>query len=122
MTSFEKTMSFITIIVGVAFTFLFLTSELNHVLSAKMPEMAAGGRSILWAVFGFVFLLRGLRQSRRWLRYLGLALLSIVVVKVFLIDLEKLEAIYRVVSFLVFGILLMASAFVYLKFWHTKSE
>lgn len=110
------------VIIGMLITFIFTTYELNHILVAKMPQMAAGGRSLLWAIYGFSFLFYGLKKSYTWLRCLGLLLLAVVVGKVFLMDLNHLEAIYRVISFLVFGILLIASAFIYFKFWHNKEE
>ena len=92
------------------------------IIKHKLPGLSGGGISVLWALFAFVMVFRGITKSVRGLRYLGLALFAIVVCKVFLFDLSHLEAIYRVVAFFVFGVLLMGAAFVYLKFWHNKEE
>ena len=58
----------------------------------------------------------------RVLRYIGLALFAVVVVKVFFYDIGNLDAVYRVMAFLAFGILLLGAAFVYFKFWHSKEK
>jgi uncharacterized membrane protein len=49
-------------------------------------------------------------------RYLGLGLFAIVVWKVFFLDLSQLDQIYRIVAFLLLGILVLAGSFVYLKY------
>ena len=77
---------------------------------------------VLWSIFAFVLVFNGLRKSNRNLRYIGLALFTVVVFKVFLWDMRQLDAIYRVCAFLVFGVLLMCAAFIYLKFWRGKTE
>ena len=43
----------------------------------------------------------------------GLGLLALTVAKVFVVDLAKLESIWRVASFLALGLLLLAGAFAY---------
>jgi uncharacterized membrane protein len=52
-------------------------------------------------------------RGERRLRIGGLVLLGIAVVKVFLYDLAALESIYRVVSFIALGLLLLVGAFAY---------
>ena len=102
--------------------FIHSTREWGMIIKHKLPGLSGGGISVLWAIFAFVMVFRGITKSLRSLRYIGLALFAIVVCKVFLIDMGHLEAIYRVVAFFVFGVLLMGAAFVYLKYWHNKEE
>ena len=47
---------------------------------------------------------------------------KLVVVKVFIFDMGHLQAIYRVLAFFLFGLLLMFAAFIYLKFWADSPE
>ena len=47
------------------------------------------------------------------LRWFGLGLLALATAKVFLYDLASLDAVYRVMSFIVLGILLLLSAYAY---------
>lgn len=58
-------------------------------------------------------LIVGLRKDSSALRTGALALLLLSVGKVFLHDLSTLTSIYRVVSFIVLGLLLLAGAFAY---------
>jgi uncharacterized membrane protein len=69
--------------------------------------------SAYWSVLGFAALLYGLVRDLRPLRLAGFALLALAIAKVFLFDLSTLESIYRVLSFIALGLLLLAAAFAY---------
>ena len=69
--------------------------------------------SALWGATGLAALVVGLVRDERRLRLAGLTLLAIAVAKVFLFDLAKLESIYRVLSFVALGLLLLSGAFAY---------
>ena len=102
--------------------FFHSTRELDCIIDNKLPGLRGGGISVLWSIFAFVLLFNGLRKSQRVLRYLGLGLFSVVVFKVFLLDMGRLDAIYRVIAFLIFGVLLMCAAFIYLRFWRKEEK
>ncbi|MFA6930874.1 MAG: DUF2339 domain-containing protein [Lentisphaeria bacterium] len=102
--------------------FIYSTWELNTVLANRLPGLMGGGISVLWGSFAFCFVYQGLKKNLCWLRYLGLSLFLLVVGKVFFYDLSKLDASYRVLAFLLFGLLLMGAAFIYLKFWKSDAE
>lgn len=69
--------------------------------------------SAFWSLTGLAALVAGLVRDVRRLRLGGLALLGIAVAKVFLVDLQTLDSIYRVGSFIGVGLLLIAGAFAY---------
>jgi uncharacterized membrane protein len=69
--------------------------------------------SAFWAALGFAGLVAGLVRDRRPLRLAGLALLGLAVGKVFVVDLAALASLWRVASFLLLGLLLLAGAFAY---------
>lgn len=69
--------------------------------------------SAFWSLTGFAALVLGLLRDDRRLRVGGLGLLGIAVVKVFLYDLAALDEIFRVLSFIALGLLLLAGAFAY---------
>jgi uncharacterized membrane protein len=69
--------------------------------------------SAFWSVTGLAGIVYGLVRDNRPARLAGLTLLGIAVFKVFLFDLAALESIYRVLSFLALGLLLLAGAFAY---------
>ena len=102
--------------------FIHGTREVHAIVENKLPGMSGGGVSLLWAVFAFVLVMNGLRRSSKIARYIGLALFAVVVAKVFFYDISNLDAVYRVMAFLAFGILLLGAAFVYIKFWGSKEE
>jgi uncharacterized membrane protein len=67
----------------------------------------------LWTLLGAVALLIGLSRRDAVIRVFGLALLGLATAKVFLFDLAALDVAYRVLSLIVLGVLLLASAYVY---------
>lgn len=69
--------------------------------------------SIVWSVVGLAALIAGLKRRLAWLRSAALVWLMVTVAKVFLYDLSTLTSLYRVVSFIVLGLLLLAGAFAY---------
>jgi uncharacterized membrane protein len=69
--------------------------------------------SVFWALVGVAVLVAGLQRDLHGLRLAGLALLGVTVTKVFLFDLATLSSMYRVVSFIGLGLLLLAGAFVW---------
>ena len=72
-----------------------------------------------WRRKGLVLLaliLGGIVKNLRVLRYLGLALFAIVASKVFFVDLARLDQFYRIIAFILLGILTLCGSFLYLKF------
>ncbi len=107
---------------GMGVLFVFLTLEVNTFLHGFLPGMRAGGVSILWAVFAFCWLLRGIWRNERPLRYAGLILFLIVIGKVFFRDLAELDSFYRIIAFIVLGVVVLAGSFIYLKYRETFAE
>jgi len=71
------------------------------------------GLSVLWTLYAAALLAFGFVRARALVRYAGLALLGVVCVKVLAVDLSRLDAIYRILSFAVLGVVLFAVAFFY---------
>jgi uncharacterized membrane protein len=69
--------------------------------------------SMLWLVWALGLLGAGLWKKSQTIRWQALALLGVVIVKVFLFDLSFLEKFYRIVSFLLLGLALMLISFYY---------
>jgi len=89
---------------------------LVSVLIVDASGTGQGGQLLLsafWSVTGLAALVAGLARDDRRLRLGGLGLLGLAIVKVFLYDLATLDSIYRVVSFVAVGLLLLAGAFAY---------
>lgn len=69
--------------------------------------------SVFWSAVGLGSLVYGLLRNERTLRLAGLGLLGLAAAKVALYDLAELDEIYRVLSFVGLGLLLLAGAFAY---------
>lgn len=107
---------------SVALLFLTLSLELNSFLYAIENwydlRLRTGGISILWSLFALSFVLVGIRKAVRPLRLIGLSLFALVAWKVFAVDLANLDQIYRIVAFILLGVLVLCGSFVYLKYRH----
>jgi uncharacterized membrane protein len=57
----------------------------------------------------------GVRRKSAPVRWQALAILGVVIVKVFLFDLSSLDRFYRIVSFLLLGVALLLISFYYQK-------
>jgi uncharacterized membrane protein len=79
--------------------------------------------SVLWTIFAAALVIAGMARKSALLRWQALALFALVVGKVFLFDLSSLQRFYRILSFLVLGILLLVVSFLYQRrSMHHKSE
>ncbi len=107
---------------AVAMLFIFLTLETNTALGHYVPGLRAGGISMLWSLFAISMLLTGIGRDIKTVRYIGLSLFGIVVWKVFFVDLATLDAFYRIIAFMVLGVLLLCGSFLYLKYRETFAE
>lgn len=72
--------------------------------------------SVLWGSFATGLLATGLGMRNRPLFYTAYALFAVTAGKVVLVDLAQLQTLYRILSFLVLGILLMAGAYLNIRF------
>lgn len=69
--------------------------------------------SLIWAVYGGVALVIGFLRGSKLLRVFALLLLLLTIVKVFFVDMSALDRLYRIISFIVLGAILLAVSFLY---------
>ena len=74
--------------------------------------------TIIWGVYAVVLLVAGLRTGRRVLRKAAIATLIAVVVKLFIVDLAHLKAMWRILLFLGFGGLFLVISYYFRQLWH----
>lgn len=72
--------------------------------------------SVLWALYASLLTGVGIIKRLRGARVLGILLLGATVLKVFLVDLSELQTFYRIISFIVLGLLLLAVSYGYNRF------
>jgi len=102
-------------VVSTVLLFIYITLEVNTFFYWYIKPFQEGAVSVAWALFAIAYLIIGLvRSSKSW-RYSGLALFVVVVGKVFLIDLSEMLIVYRVIAFMILGVILMLGSFAYIK-------
>lgn len=69
--------------------------------------------SIVWGLYASGLLIAGQLRRLRLLRVMALALLSLTTLKVFIWDLSSLDRIYRIISFIMLGAILLLVSFFY---------
>ncbi len=73
--------------------------------------------SALWMAYGAMLMIVGFWRRSAFVRWQALVLIAVTTVKVFVFDVQQLDRGYRIVSFIVLGVLLLAISFVYQRGW-----
>ena len=81
-----------------------------------MDEAGTRLATLAWALQGAALLVVGFLARERVLRLSGLALLFVCILKLFAYDLQQLEALARIMSFVVLGLVLLAVSWVYTRY------
>jgi uncharacterized membrane protein len=67
--------------------------------------------------YGALLMIIGFWRASAFVRWQALVLIALTTVKVFVYDTSELDRIYRILSFVVLGILLLAISFAYQRNW-----
>jgi peptidoglycan hydrolase-like protein with peptidoglycan-binding domain len=70
-------------------------------------------RSLAWGAYGAALVAAGMWRALVSIRWIGIAVIGLTVLKVVVVDLSELGGIYRVVGFMVVGALLVAVSYLY---------
>lgn len=107
---------------AVLLIFLFVSLEVRHwfhgafLNSGRVDNGELYTYSAAWIVLAIVLLVAGLRLGSRALRQAALAVMLIVVAKVFLLDMRELDDLWRVLSFFGLGVSLLGLGYLYKRF------
>jgi uncharacterized membrane protein len=71
----------------------------------------------LWMAYGAFLMIIGFFRRSAFVRWQALILIALTIGKVFVYDVSQLDRGYRIISFIVLGILLLAISFVYQRDW-----
>jgi uncharacterized membrane protein len=69
--------------------------------------------SVLWALLALAYVVTGLATSIRPLRLFGLVLFAVTAAKVLLVDMARVEVLYRVLSAMGLGVLALLGSYAY---------
>ena len=100
--------------------FVYVSLEVRHLFDPAFERVGFRAEglelytySIVWLLFGVALLALGFVRGTAALRHAGMALVCIVVAKVFLIDMAGLQGLLRVFSFLGLGAALVGLGYAY---------
>ncbi len=80
------------------------------------------GITILFAVYAVVLVSIGVATRSYLSRLAGLALTAVVIVKLYVLDVWQLGRVYQIIAFVILGILLLSTSFLYSRFKNLISE
>ena len=72
--------------------------------------------SVIWAGYAVGLVAAGIRRRYAPIRYFAIALFIVTVMKVGVVDLAQLERLYRVLSVMALGVLLLVASYLYQRF------
>ena len=106
----------------------YITLETKRVFQG--PSMVAWSLSVaesyaysaVWLVSALALFVAGIKLARQYIRYAGLAVIVLVVLKVFLWDMSSLEGLYRIASFIGLGLCLVGIGWLYQHFVQKPKE
>jgi uncharacterized membrane protein len=77
--------------------------------------------SAIWIVYGAALMIIGFWKRSAFIRWQAMVLLAVTIGKVFLYDSRELQQIYRILSFIALGVMLMAISYAYHRDWFKLS-
>ena len=70
---------------------------------------------IIWAISGFGLMYYGLKKELKAFPIVGIILFGLIILKLYLIDVWQMSNVFRIISFIVLGILILSTSFMYQK-------
>ncbi|OGS47040.1 MAG: hypothetical protein A3J79_06780 [Elusimicrobia bacterium RIFOXYB2_FULL_62_6] len=106
-------------VIYVAFGFLlfiFLNMETSSFFHDNLPAARFAGISVLWALFSVATIILGFKTASPGLRKTALVLFMATIIKVFIFDMGNISTPYRIISFIMLGLILVGTSFLYHKY------
>jgi len=82
----------------------------------SIESKASSSLSVLWGFYAIILLAFGIARKSRPLRLMGIGLLGITIFKLFFYDLWSLGTLYKIISSITMGVILLAASFAYSKY------
>ena len=77
--------------------------------------------SAIWIVYGAALMVAGFWRRSAFIRWQAMVLVAVTIGKVFLYDSRELQQVYRILSFIALGVMLMAVSYAYHRDWFKLS-
>jgi uncharacterized membrane protein len=105
--------------IGLFLLWLVLTSEVYSYATDVVRPREKGkwvgqmAVSIVWGLYAISLLAIGFWKKMRPLRFIGLGLFGLTALKLVFVDMAAVEQVFRIVSFLVLGLLMIGTSYLY---------
>jgi len=96
--------------------FIVLNTETSLFFREYLPAASFAALSVLWTVFSVALMLLGFKANHSGLRKASFGLFAVTLVKVFLFDMSNISTPYRIISFIILGLVLVGTSYLYYKF------
>ncbi|MEW6600418.1 MAG: DUF2339 domain-containing protein [Nitrospirota bacterium] len=96
--------------------FISLNVEISSFFHDKLPGARFAAISVLWTLFSVLLMVKGFKDNVSYIRKISLGLFFITLGKVFLFDMSKIHTPYRILSFVILGIVLIGTSYLYHRF------
>lgn len=96
--------------------FTVLNVEVSAFFYSNYPNGRFVALSILWAIFAISMMYAGLRFNVKTVRQAATGLFGLTLIKVFFFDIAELSISYKFISFIVLGIILIFTSYMYRTF------
>jgi len=93
--------------------FLLFTMETSAFFYKYLPQARFASISVIWAIFSIVLMVFGFQKNSDRMRKIALGLLFLTTFKVFLFDIRNISTPYRILSFIVLGLILILISYLY---------
>lgn len=110
---FDRIASWSLFIIGL---FITLNMEVSGFFSDYSPGAQFASISVLWTIFSIVIMAEGFIKNIVVLRHSAIGLFAVTMLKVFFVDMANASTPFRIVSFLVLGMVLIGASYLYYKF------
>ncbi|HEV2904472.1 MAG TPA: DUF2339 domain-containing protein, partial [Pyrinomonadaceae bacterium] len=129
-----RTFQLVIVIVAIATLWFIMSVETHTFFTARAARLKAAedirhqrwlgqmALSILWSVYAAVLMAVGFIRRAAAVRWAALSLFALTVAKVMLVDIAVLRQLYRIIAFLVLGLLLLIVAWGYHRVFHSKES
>ncbi|KJU86580.1 conserved hypothetical protein, membrane [Candidatus Magnetobacterium bavaricum] len=100
-------------VIGGVMLFIVLSIETSAFFQSYLPQGKFAAISVLWSAFAAVLLLKGFVHNNKAMRHVSFGLFLVTLFKVFLFDMSRFSTPYRIISFIILGLVLVAASYLY---------
>ncbi|MCJ7771521.1 MAG: DUF2339 domain-containing protein, partial [Desulfobacterales bacterium] len=96
--------------------FIVLNIETGAFFHDYLPTARFAAVSVLWALFSIGLMVLGFVKNISVLRQCAIGLFAVTMIKVFFVDMANVSTPYRIISFLILGLMLIIASYLYYRF------